>query len=89
MMPREVEFVIEITPDDRYRRRHRSHKGRILNFVVQYETKIGDKWYPVVRYDTAHGFFHRDLMRLGKSVQKAPIPENDLNKAPNLGGRGY
>jgi hypothetical protein len=56
-------------------------KGRILNFVVQYETKIGDIWYPVVRYDTAHGFFHRDLMRPGKSVLKTRLYENDLNKA--------
>jgi hypothetical protein len=34
----------------------------ITDFVVQYEIFINDKWCPVVRYDTAHGYAHKDLI---------------------------
>jgi hypothetical protein len=36
--------------------------GRVQRFVVQYETIIGERRVPVVRYDTAHGYAHRDQM---------------------------
>ncbi len=36
--------------------------GRVLRFVVQYEATIGGRRVPVVRYDTAHGYAHRDQM---------------------------
>lgn len=80
-MAREVEFVDDISPTDRHRRWHLAERGRILQFVVQYETKIGDKWHPVVRYDTAHGFFHRDLMRGGRRSEKTIIHATDFNVA--------
>lgn len=34
--------------------------GRVRRFEVQYQTTIGGELLPVVRYDTAHGFAHRD-----------------------------
>lgn len=59
---KEVKFVIMLTRDDRFRHHHLRFKGAVLNFVVQYETKVGGRWFPVVRYDTKHGFVHRDLL---------------------------
>lgn len=50
-------------------------------FRVQYETKIGEFWYPVVRYDTSHGFAHRDIMTLRGSVKKTPLFNQDYNDA--------
>ncbi len=48
--------------------------GQVVRFVVQYETMIGGRRTPVVRYDTAHGFPHRDeLLPSGLRV-KAPMP---------------
>jgi hypothetical protein len=36
---------------------------------------------PVVRYDTAHGFVHRDLLdKKGRAV-KTPVFNQDLNEA--------
>jgi len=35
-------------------------------------TKIDDKWYPVVRYDTARGFVYRDLMNIKGDIKKTP-----------------
>lgn len=49
--------------------------------VVQYESKIKDQWYPVVRYDTSHGFFHRDLFNpKGEEIKKI-IPIENLKDA--------
>ncbi|MDZ7362434.1 MAG: hypothetical protein ONB46_17180 [candidate division KSB1 bacterium] len=42
-MAREVQYVYEFSLIDRYRYTHLVEKGRILKFVVQYETKVGDK----------------------------------------------
>jgi hypothetical protein len=66
---------------DRYRYFHAKEKGKILFFRMQYETKIGDTWYAVVRYDTAHGFAHRDLLDKKGRVQKTPLFNQDLNDA--------
>ncbi len=80
-MAREADFVVEINPFDRYRQKHLSIKGKILKFTVQYEMNIGGQWLPVVRYDTAHGFFHRDVMHPGKRQEKIYIKVKDYNEA--------
>ena len=37
-------------------------RDQIVDFSIQFETFIADRWHPIVRYDSAHGFGHRDLM---------------------------
>jgi len=81
MTTKQVEYIIRIGPDDRYRHSHIKEKGRIIYFSIQYETKIGDKWHTVVRYDTAHGFAHRDLMNIHGRVDKTPLFKQDYNDA--------
>jgi hypothetical protein len=45
--------------------------GQVVRFTVQYETTIAGARVPVVRYDTAHGFAHRDrLDRRGRTIAK-------------------
>jgi hypothetical protein len=58
------EFTKALSPDgeDRLRVRINVDKGKVVDVVVQYESKIKEKWYPIVRYDCSHGFFHRDLL---------------------------
>ncbi len=36
--------------------------GKVGDIVVQYETLIEGKWNVIVRYDCAHGYFHRDVL---------------------------
>ncbi len=36
-------------------------RGQITEFTVQYLAMIGEKWQPVVRFDTAHGKPHMDI----------------------------
>lgn len=81
MSPTNVEYVIRIGPSDRYRHHHVQEKGKIVFFRVQYETKVNDIWYPVVRYDTAHGFAHRDLMSRKGYIRKTPLFNQDYNDA--------
>ncbi len=66
----------------RYRVEFSKDKGRILSFMVQLEFKAGDDWRPVVRYDTAHGFAHRDRYKPdGTKVAHEPLPMTDYNNA--------
>ncbi len=81
MSSNKTEYIIRIGPSDRYRHLHIKERGKIVFFRVQYEIKINDNWYPVVRYDTAHGFAHRDLLDFKGDVKKTPLFNQDLNDA--------
>ena len=76
-----VAFVVMLTAEDRYRHQHQRFRGKILKFSIQYETKIGQTWLPVVRFDTSHGFAHRDLLDATGGKKKTPIFARDLNEA--------
>jgi hypothetical protein len=76
-----VEYVIRIGHNERYRHLHVQERGRITFFRLQYETRVDERWYPVVRYDTAHGFAHRDLISLDGTVVKTPLFNQNFNDA--------
>jgi hypothetical protein len=81
-MPHEtIEYVIRIGFSDRYRHLHVKERGKIVFFRIQYETRVDDLWYPVVRYDTGHGFAHRDLIDRKGNTQKTPLFNQDYNDA--------
>lgn len=71
----EIEYLIYLTAEstDRLRVSAQKEKGIILEFVVQYEALISDQWQPIVRYDTAHGFAHKDLMKADGKTTKQPL----------------
>jgi len=77
----ERSFIVMLTPTDRYRHRHLRVNGDVVRFVVQYETRVAEKWLPVVRYDTRHGFAHRDTFDDTGNKQKTPIFASDYNEA--------
>ena len=78
---RKTEYVIRLSPTDRYRHLHVRSGNRIVFFRVQLETFFGMEWLPVVRYDTAHGFAHRDVMKPHGQVAKTPLFNQNLNDA--------
>ncbi len=74
-------FVYLEWGSDRLRIRYDIDKGKVVDFVIQYESFINNKWIAIVRYDCAHGFFHRDeLYPKGEQV-KTEIDIQDLNSA--------
>ena len=77
------EFTKDLSPegDDRLRIKITAKKGKVMEVVVQYESKIKEQWYPIVSYDTCHGFFHRDLLNpKGEEIKKV-IPIENLKDA--------
>ena len=78
---RTVEFVVRLSADCRRRHRHSRIKNKIVSFSVQLEIYLQDKWWPVVRYDTAHGFAHRDFIHADGRIEKTPLFLHDYNEA--------
>lgn len=80
---KEINFLYPLSPDlkDRLRVAALKEKGEIAGFVVQYEAFIENKWHPVVRYDTAHGFAHKDIIHFDSTTEKEFLYLPDFNIA--------
>ena len=76
-----VEFIRVLTESDQIRRSFTTEKGRVIDFVIQYETLIDEKWTPIVRYDTHHDFAHRDEMFPDGTQKKTDLGMTDWNEA--------
>ncbi|MBT3878603.1 MAG: hypothetical protein HOI47_28650 [Candidatus Scalindua sp.] len=72
---KEIQYIIYLTAEstDRLRVYAQKEKSIILEFVVQYEARISAKWRQIVRYDTAHGFAHKDIMKADGETIKLPL----------------
>ncbi len=79
----EKEFYIYLGDKlaDRIRLKFTKEKGMIIDLVMQYEALIKTKWHAIVRYDCAHGFFHRDTLKPNGTQEKKAIDMPDLNTA--------
>jgi len=82
-MPKELNFIITLSSDqkDRLRVIASKEKGRIIKFVAQYEAFIRGEWRGVVRYDTVHGFAHKDIIHPDGNIEKQPLIFADFNAA--------
>lgn len=61
----EREFLIYLDPETRlcrYRHYHVSDGKQVIEFRIQLEIFADGNWVPIVRYDTAHGRPHRDIL---------------------------
>lgn len=74
-------YYLSLEQRDRLRVRFERERTLVIRFVVQYEAEIAGQWYAVVRYDTAHGFAHRDIMHPDGRVEKQPLPWMSYNVA--------
>ncbi len=82
-MLKELKFTMSLSPDlkDRLRVIAYKEKQKIVKFVAQYEAYIEDEWRIIVRYDTAHGFAHKDIIHPNGTTEKQPLPFMDFNTA--------
>lgn len=76
-----------LSESDRKRHEHLTQKGKIVEFVVQYEMLYNCKWVPIIRYDTAHGYAHKDLINPDGSKEKILIGQANLNEVMNMADR--
>lgn len=56
-------------------------KGKVKNFVTQYELLINCEWCPVIRYDTAHAFVHIDIINPDGTKVKKELQFINYNEA--------
>lgn len=85
----ETEYIIDLSPDgqNRYRHSHCSEGKTIVKFRVQYEAFIEGAWHAIVRYDSAHGFAHRDLIHPDGTETKISLRRLDFASALTHGER--
>ena len=81
---REVKFRVRFDNDTAARVRFNVGRKQVFAFTVQLECFIEDEWRPIVRYDTAHGFAHRDVLRPGGETEKTRLDAQDYNTALTL-----
>ena len=80
---RQVEFHRLLNDENALRVPFELDHGKVLKFVVQLECRFSEteKFTPVVRYDTAHGFAHCDRLHPYEKSRKITIPTQDYNEA--------
>ena len=62
---KEIEFLSPLDNQklNRLRVRLITENGELTDIMYQFESLIHTKWTSIVRYDCAHGFFHRDVLQ--------------------------
>lgn len=77
------EFLKSLDEDDSERMRVKLTivKGKLSDIVFQYESLIDGKWISIVRYDMAHNFFHRDVLKPNGQKEKTAIDIAGLSEA--------
>jgi hypothetical protein len=71
----DLEFFRQLKTGDVIRVRLDIDRGQVTAFTLQLETFVDGRWRPVVRYDSAHGDSHRDLLDWdGRVIDKFWMP---------------
>lgn len=72
----EIRFVVPLqgSPIDRYRHYHLIDRRMVREFTIQYEANIAGEWHAIVRYDTAHGRPHKDVLQPDGTQTKEEFP---------------
>jgi hypothetical protein len=73
-------WFVDLEPDVvRLRCAYRRRRKQIVQYTVQIEVFHVGQWQPVVRYDNAHGFCHRDTIHADGTQEKHPVYYGDAN----------
>lgn len=85
----ETTYILELSLDaqNRYRHHHVLDRKEIVEFSIQYETFFRGRWHPIVRYDSAHGFAHRDILHPDGSETKTVFRNWDYAQVLTYGER--
>jgi len=89
MTPTKTEFVKWLTHTTRIRHYHLQLRNQVIEFMVQLETMVKDKWYPVIRYDTKHGFAHKDVIHFDGTTEKFNLGISNYNIGMTLAEQDF
>jgi hypothetical protein len=80
---KEIEFIslLDNNGQNRIRVHLITEKGDLTDIMYQFETFFDGKWIAIVRYDCAHGFFHRDVLLPNGDKEKHSIEMDSLKSA--------
>lgn len=80
---KEIEFIVFLDNQQLNRLRVRliTDNGELVDVMSQYESLINNDWTAIVRYDCAHGFFHRDVIMPNGDKEKKSIEIDSLKSA--------
>ena len=77
-MIRRSRLIIPLTAEDRLEVTIDKERGTVKGFVINYVATVTGKDHSVVRYDTRHGFPHKDVMGRDDRVErKEPLPDRE------------
>ena len=79
---KEFESFLDKIGHERLQVRLEFERGNLSDVVFQYESFIDGQWFPIVRYDCVHGFFHRDIMKPNGDKEKRYKQINLLINTP-------
>jgi hypothetical protein len=79
--PTSREWFITVAPlEARIRCAYQRQGKQVYQFTVQIEVMHLENWRPVVRYDNAHGFCHRDTLHPDGTQDKTRVFVGDANE---------
>jgi|SRR5579884_874315 len=79
--PTRKTWLIRVAPNEAHIRCiYERLKNQILRFTVQLEFLHEGTWTPIVRYDNAHGFCHRDTLHPDVDQDKTGVFVGDENE---------
>ncbi len=78
-------FLHQLTHLDRMRVTFETRTGKIVDFVVQQESYISNRWVPLVRYNLAHGTPHRDTLHPDGTQEKEWFPSHSPAEVLTMG----
>ena len=67
-------YFLDLSGEDRVFVQFKSERGKIVEFTVQYATRVQSRWRTVRRYDTAHHQAHMDVYNFKKRGKVRQIP---------------
>ncbi len=74
-------WFVRVAPGEAQIRCMYRRRGALVElFIVQVEIIVEAVWQPIVRYDNAHGFCHRDTIHADGTQDKTPVFVGDLNQ---------
>jgi hypothetical protein len=78
------EFFRDIDDQTRLRVSVATARGRVVTFTVQLEISRKERWAPVARYDTHHGFAHLDILHPDGTQDKLRLVATDFKEALDM-----